>query len=49
MRHNQRGFISIPRGFFETVFALATLGLLAALAAAAYGVWWLVTHVTITF
>lgn len=44
-RKTQRGFIAIPRGFFETLLALAALGALALIGAAGYGLWWLLTHV----
>lgn len=45
-RHGrQRGFIHFPNGFFETLFALAAIGLFAVLGGAVYGVWWLITHV----
>lgn len=41
----QRGFITFPRGFFETLLALASLGLVAFVVLAGYGLWWLVSHV----
>lgn len=41
----QRGFIDIPRGFFEVLFTLAALGAVTLLGLAGWGLWWLVTHV----
>lgn len=41
----QRGFVNFPDRFFETLLALAAVGLIAVLVAAGYGLWWLVTHV----
>ena len=46
---NQRGFINIPSGFIETLCALALVGLIALGGLASYGIWWLVTHITVTF
>lgn len=41
----QRGYLNIPKGFFEALFALAALGAVSALGFVCYGVYWLVTHV----
>lgn len=41
----QRGWIDIPRGFFETLFVLAFLGAIGIAGALIYGLWWVVTHV----
>lgn len=48
MKRMQRGFIDIPKGFFETLFVLAGLGLVALLCLGGYGLWWLLTHITFT-
>lgn len=47
--NKQRGYIDLPRGFFEVLAALAGLGLLALIGAIGYGLWWLWLHTTFTF
>lgn len=34
-----------PRGFFETLFVLAAIGIVSACAGGVYLLWWLVQHV----
>ena len=45
MKHKQRGWIDIPKGALETLFALAVIGMVALMGAIGYGLFWLVTHV----
>jgi len=45
MKTKQRGFIDLPKGFFETLIALAALGLIALAGLAGWALWWLVAHV----
>lgn len=42
---SQRGFIDIPRGFLETLFALAAVGAVALVGLVGWLLWWLVTHI----
>ena len=44
----QRGFINFPKGFFELLFGLAAVGVMAVLGAVVYGLWWVLTHVSIS-
>ena len=44
-KRQQRGFINLPEGFFETLLVLAALGFLALACIAGWALWWLVTHV----
>jgi hypothetical protein len=48
MNEQQRGYINFPNGFFETLLALAAVGVLACIGAVLYGIWWLFMNVTIT-
>ena len=45
VKRQQRGFINLPKGFFETLLVLAALGVLALACMAGWALWWLVTHV----
>lgn len=43
--NSQRGFINFPRGFFELLFGLAAVGLVALIGFLGWGAYWLITHV----
>ena len=45
VKRQQRGFINLPEGFFETLLVLAALGFLALACIAGWALWWLVTHI----
>ena len=45
VKRQQRGFINLPEGFFETLLVLAAMGVLALACMAGWALWWLVTHV----
>ncbi|MGA0610046.1 hypothetical protein [Caldimonas sp. KR1-144] len=45
LRDGQRGFVNFPDGFFETLFALAAIGVVALLGFLGWGIWWLIQHV----
>ena len=47
VKRQQRGFIKLPEGFFETLLVLSALGVVALVCTAGWALWWLVTHVRV--
>jgi hypothetical protein len=47
MKKYQRGFINIPDGTFEALFVFAAIGLVAAVVAVGYSIYWLFNHIAI--
>lgn len=45
---NQKGYINIPNGTFELLFALAVIGLLSLFGFGIYLLYWLITNVTVS-